>query len=382
MGPPGYAELLQGDVFERPEVLRQTPLRSARVVTNACAHFAEQMIGIEDDARRDGAPCEICCLRPVGPIGAWYDDVDEDVGVNECRGQSRSRVMAMTSSRSHAAGRRFLRRGRANRPELRSSAFSRQCRFSVVREPVPPHRSALDDENPPPSRRRCRSLSQISSGWSPDPLWLRAWYYLLTVLPIPASTRTSQEHAASAGQCRQPVGRRSGGDGHGRWRWRARRRRVGVEAGLRHQHLDHHVDLLLVAVADADDRLLDRVRRIFGDHQAGAAPAPAWRCRAPGRASASPTASLLTKVCSTAASCGISRVEHVAQPVMQLAKARGERGLVVGRTVPAATKRSELPRLSTTPQPVRRSPGSIPMMRIASVIPELYRLRTQDAREM
>ena len=40
--------------------------------------------------------------------------------------------------------------------------------------------------------------------------------------------------------------------------------------GLGQQHADHHAHLRLVAVAGADDRLLDQVRRIFGDRHAGA----------------------------------------------------------------------------------------------------------------
>ena len=36
------------------------------------------------------------------------------------------------------------------------------------------------------------------------------------------------------------------------------------------QHLHHHVDLLLVAMADADHRLLDGVGRVFGDGKPGA----------------------------------------------------------------------------------------------------------------
>ena len=37
---------------------------------------------------------------------------------------------------------------------------------------------------------------------------------------------------------------------------------------LRQQHADHHLDLLLVGMADADHRLLDEVGGIFGDAQA------------------------------------------------------------------------------------------------------------------
>ena len=51
-------------------------------------------------------------------------------------------------------------------------------------------------------------------------------------------------------------------------------------------------------------------------------------------------------------------------------------------TVPEATKRSELPSVSTTPQPVRRSPGSMPMMRIALMHCGTVPFRNGDAREM
>ena len=46
---------------------------------------------------------------------------------------------------------------------------------------------------------------------------------------------------------------------------------VGVEFRPRQQHRDHHADLLLLRVAGADDRLLHRVRRVFGDRKAGRA---------------------------------------------------------------------------------------------------------------
>ena len=59
---------------------------------------------------------------------------------------------------------------------------------------------------------------------------------------------------------------------------------LGLRIGLRQQHADHHADLRLLAVAGADDGLLHQVGRVFGDRQAGDAPAPAGRCRAPGRA--------------------------------------------------------------------------------------------------
>ena len=45
---------------------------------------------------------------------------------------------------------------------------------------------------------------------------------------------------------------------------------VALELRFRHQDLQHHVDLLLLAVSDADDRLLDRIWGIFGHLQARA----------------------------------------------------------------------------------------------------------------
>ena len=38
---------------------------------------------------------------------------------------------------------------------------------------------------------------------------------------------------------------------------------VGVELGARHQNPHHHVNLLLVAMPDADHRLLDRIGQLL-----------------------------------------------------------------------------------------------------------------------
>ena len=78
------------------------------------------------------------------------------------------------------------------------------------------------------------------------------------------------------------------------------RQRVGgvlaIEHRLRQQHFHHHGDLRLVAMADTDHRLLDRVGRVFGDSN----PARAGTSMAMPRAWPSfnvAAASLLTKVC-------------------------------------------------------------------------------------
>ena len=54
---------------------------------------------------------------------------------------------------------------------------------------------------------------------------------------------------------------------------------------------------------------------------------------------------------------------------------------LLAETLPDATKRSELPSVSTTPQPVRRSPGSIPMMRIAAAMTHSIAIRTRCDRQ-
>ena len=65
------------------------------------------------------------------------------------------------------------------------------------------------------------------------------------------------------GNPRHPVMRMADGDGQRIGRV------VAVEGGARQQHADHRPDLLLLGVAGADDRLLDLVRRVFGDGQPG-----------------------------------------------------------------------------------------------------------------
>ena len=80
-------------------------------------------------------------------------------------------------------------------------------------------------------------------------------------------------------------------------------------------------------------------------------------------------ASLLTKVASTAASSGACSSTTPRKPVVDGDQPLGERRLVVGRRPSRRRGRSAgCPRSSTTPQPVRRSPGSMPRMRIGVLI--------------
>jgi hypothetical protein len=44
---------------------------------------------------------------------------------------------------------------------------------------------------------------------------------------------------------------------------------VGFRRGLGQEHAEHHADLRLVAMAGADDGLLDEVRRVFSNRHAG-----------------------------------------------------------------------------------------------------------------
>src|ERR1700692_2445519 len=75
------------------------------------------------------------------------------------------------------------------------------------------------------------------------------------------------------------------------------------------------------------------------------------------------TPSLLTKVCSTAASAGLKSPRTAARPSW-LARRRLASGRPSGgSTEPQPMKISRLPSISITPQPGRRRPGSMPRMR-------------------
>jgi hypothetical protein len=104
---------------------------------------------------------------------------------------------------------------------------------------------------------------------------------------------------------------------------------VAFELGLGHQDFQHHVYLLLFAVADADHGLLDGVRRIFRDPQAR-----------PGRHQHGDAARLAELqrggrilVDEGLLDSGLVRlvaVHHLGKPVMQLAEAGGKIHLAIG----------------------------------------------------
>src|SRR3984957_4319948 len=84
------------------------------------------------------------------------------------------------------------------------------------------------------------------------------------------------------------------------------------------------------------------------------------------------TPSLLTKVCSTAASIGRKSPSTGATPWWVASRRLASGGLSSGSTEPQAIKVSRLPSISITPHPVRRRPGSIPRMRTG------WRIGTED----
>src|SRR6185312_3983316 len=76
------------------------------------------------------------------------------------------------------------------------------------------------------------------------------------------------------------------------------------------------------------------------------------------------TPSLLTKVCSTAASTGRKSSSTAASPLWIASRRCASGRLSGGSTEPQPTKVSRLPSISITPHPVRRRPGSMPRMRM------------------
>ena len=103
-----------------------------------------------------------------------------------------------------------------------------------------------------------------------------------------------------------------------------------LRVGLGQQHADHHAHLRLVAVAGADDGLLDQVGRIFGDRHA-----------ALGRhqhGDAARLAELQRRGCVLVDEGRLDRglvgpevLDHAAQAVMDRQEAQRQRGAVVGR---------------------------------------------------
>src|SRR5918993_1983143 len=78
-------------------------------------------------------------------------------------------------------------------------------------------------------------------------------------------------------------------------------------------------------------------------------------------------ASLLTKVSSTATSCGESSRSTAASPSWSCLRRSARLALSFESTVPQATNASRVPSIVTSPQPVRRRPGSMPRMRVGNV---------------
>src|SRR5580692_1729497 len=104
----------------------------------------------------------------------------------------------------------------------------------------------------------------------------------------------------------------------------------------------------------------------FGAYSATAMPNIAGASMATPRACPSfsvATPSLLTKVCSTAASAGRKSPSTAARPSWIASKRLASGRPSGGSTEPQPTNVSRLPSISITPQPVRRRPGSMPRMR-------------------
>src|SRR5215831_16251421 len=82
-------------------------------------------------------------------------------------------------------------------------------------------------------------------------------------------------------------------------------------------------------------------------------------------------ASRLTKVASTAASSGASSATTCRRPSWMLTRRAESAALSSLATDPHARNDSREPWIATTPQPVRRSPGSMPRMRIGRALMRL-----------
>ena len=143
--------------------------------------------------------------------------------------------------------------------------------------------------------------------------------------------------------------------------------RVGaLEVGGGQQGLDHQLHLALFGMAGADDGFLDQVGGIFADrqpaqsrrHQRHAARLPELQRRA----RAGGDEGLLDRRL-------VGRVVRRCTPPRPRCSAASRSASdpsTGGVMVPQATKLSRLPKLSMMPQPQRRSPGSIPMIRTVS----------------
>src|SRR5215471_10035415 len=109
----------------------------------------------------------------------------------------------------------------------------------------------------------------------------------------------------------------------------------------------------------------------FGAYSATGSPAIAGTSMATPRACPSlrvATASLLTKVASTAASSGACSSTTRRSPSWMATSRVASSALSSVASEPQARKLRRLPSIVTTPQPVRRRPGSMPRMRIGRLI--------------
>ena len=162
-----------------------------------------------------------------------------------------------------------------------------------------------------------------------------------------------------------PSATRSGDDGRGRSRSRARPRRRGSCGSALGSSTPSIMRICAFSPWPAPTMVfLTR----FGAYSATGSPAIAGTSSAIPRAWPSlsvAAASLLTKVASTAASSGASSATTRRSPSWIVTSRSASVALSSVASEPQARKTSRLPSIAMTPQPVRRSPGSIPRMRIA-----------------
>ena len=141
--------------------------------------------------------------------------------------------------------------------------------------------------------------------------------------------------------------------------------------GLGQQHADHHAHLRLVAMAGADDALLHQVRRVFGDRHAGS------RRHHHGDAARLAEFQRRLRVLVDEGllrprprRAGIRRGCASARHGWREAAPPARRGRW---SSPSRSRESQpLPAISTMPQPVRRSPGSMPRMRIGRFMAPIH----------
>ena len=143
---------------------------------------------------------------------------------------------------------------------------------------------------------------------------------------------------------------------------------VGRRIGLGQQHAQHQPDLLLLAVTGADDGLLHQVGRVFGDRNP--------RARRDQQRHAARLAELERRAGVLVDEGGLDRrlvrgelLDHLGEAVVDRHQPLGQREPCRWSRPSRRRRRSAgCPRTSIRPQPVRRSPGSMPRMRIGRPI--------------